>query len=44
MLIRRLPSTLFQIVGKIIFSFKFIVKSTDDPDNNFPINSEALMG
>ena len=44
MLIKTLATTLLQIIDKIIFNFKVIVKSIIDPDDNFERNSWALIG
>ena len=44
MLSRILPTSLLQKFSKNNLDYQVIVKSNDDPDENFSLNSEALMG
>ena len=44
MLFSPLPRTLLELLCEILFNFKDIVKSTEDADEDFQRNSQALMG
>ena len=44
MYIISLPTTLIQIFYKYVLNFQVIIKSFNDPDDNFKSKYSALMG